>query len=407
MKKYFPIFKNNPKLIYLDSAATSQIPNITINALKKYYSYYHSNVHKGIHTLSEKSTQLLEKTRKEIKKLLNARFEKECIFVKSTTEAINLLAYCLNEYLQLKKTDIILITVAEHHANFLPWKLLAERTECILKIVPVKKNGTINLKQLKKELNKNVKIFSITHVSNVLGIINPIEKIIKLTKQYNIITIIDGAQSIQHLQIDVQKINCDFFVFSSHKLYGPTGVGILYGKLNILEKLPPYQTGGNMILTIDDHDKFIYNEIPYKFEAGTPNIASIIAFAKSIYFIKKYKNKIINNEKNLLKYTLQNFKKIKTIKILGNNNYNEKNKVGIISFTHNKIHAHDFGTLLNSNGIAVRTGHLCCIPLLKYFKKTAVTRISLGLYNDIKDIKNFFSVLKKILQIFDKKNIKL
>ena len=291
VKKHFPIFKNNKKLIYLDSAATSQMPKDSIEMLKTYYSTMHSNVHRGIHNLSTKSTEMLEKTRLEVKNLINAKFIEECIFLKGTTEALNLLASCLKDYLKLTKNDIILTTITEHHANLIPWKFIANKTGCTLKLFPIQKNGIINLKKFKKELTKNVKILTITHVSNILGIINPIEKIIKLTKKYKTITIIDGAQSIQHLSIDVQKINCDFFVFSGHKMYGPTGVGILYGKIKLLQKLHPYQGGGGMIADIEKN-KYIFKEVPYKFETGTPDIAAIITFAKSIKFIKKIKKKI-------------------------------------------------------------------------------------------------------------------
>lgn len=398
LKQYFPLLKEkiyNKTIVYLDTAATSQLPKCSINAVHKYYLKKHANVNKGVHTLSELATKSMEKTRKIVQKFINAKYPEECIFVKNTTEALNLIAHTVSQT-YLKKGDGVLLTDMEHHASILPWRLLSTKYGYELYVLPVKKKtGVLDIEKLKNILNeKNIKVLNIVHVSNVLGTINPVENIIKLVQKKNIITIVDGAQSVQHLNINVQKINCDFFVFSGHKMYGPTGVGILYGKKNILENLPPYTSGGNMVLDITE-DTIIYNDLPHKFEAGTPPLASIAGLGETINFLKKHEKKIKKHEKLLVSYTLQKLKTIEGLSLLGN----AKNRVGIFSFTMSGKHPHDIGTLLNQHGIAVRTGHLCTLPLLKKYNTNAVTRVSLGMYTTYEDINKLHSTLLKINKI--------
>jgi cysteine desulfurase/selenocysteine lyase len=388
IKENFPIFKYNKKLVYLDTAATSHLPTCTIEAIIKYYKTTHSNINRGVHRLSEKATINVEETRRIIQKFINAEYTEECIFVKNTTEALNLIANCL-PVTHLKEGDGILITSMEHHANIIPWRLICSKYNYKLHIAPITENGILDVVKISTLLReKEIKLLSMTHVSNVLGTINPLETIINIAKKLNTIVVIDGAQAIQHLVIDVQKLNCDFYVFSGHKIYGPTGVGILYGKKKYLNAMPPYLGGGNMVLNILN-DKILYNDIPHKFEAGTPPIASIIGLGVSIKYFKKNQQTIIELEKELIKYTIQKLKTIDNLHLIGP----LTNRAGIFSFTLENKHPHDVGTILNLQDIAVRTGHLCAIPLLQRYKINAVTRASLGMYTTFEDIDKLHSAL--------------
>jgi cysteine desulfurase/selenocysteine lyase len=388
IKENFPIFKYNKKLVYLDTAATSHLPDCTIKAIVKYYKTIHSNINRSVHRLSEKTAYSVEETRKVIQKFINAEYAEECIFVKNTTEAINLIATCLPRA-HLKEGDSILITIMEHHANVIPWRLLCSNYNYKLHIAPTTENGTINITKISTLLTKEkIKLLSITHVSNVLGTINPLETIINIAKKLDIIVIVDGAQAVQHMVIDVQKLNCDFYVFSGHKIYGPTGVGVLYGKKKYLNVMPPYLGGGNMLLNITSN-KILYNELPYKFEAGTPPIASILGLGVSIKYFKKNQQTVMELEKNLIKYTIQKLKTIENLHLLGP----LTTRAGIFSFTLENKHPHDIGTILNQHDIAVRTGHLCAIPLLRRYKINAVTRASLGMYTTFEDIDKLHAAL--------------
>ena len=391
----FPILNkkiNNNKLVYFDNAAPTQKPIQVIESINKYYSEYNANIHRGIHTLAEKATQEYEKTRKTVSKFINSRSEKEVIFTRGTTEGINLIASSFVKNF-IKKGDEIIISEMEHHSNIVPWQMICEENEIILKTINVFENGEIDLDNFKELISNKTKFLSIVHTSNTLGTVNPIKEMIEICKKNNINTMIDGAQASAHSKIDVQDLNCDFFVLSAHKMYGPTGVGIVYGKEEILEKMPPYMGGGEMIKDVN-FKKTTYNELPYKFEAGTPNIGDVIGFNEALSFINNIGlDNISLYEKELKNYASNSFNKIEGINIIGNS----KNKIGIFSFTMDKIHYYDLGLLLDSKGIAIRTGHHCTQPLMDKFNLEGTARVSLAIYNTKKEIDYFVEKLKQLI----------
>ena len=391
----FPILKsriNNHQLVYFDNAATTQKPKKVINAINEYYSEYNANIHRGIHTLAEKATNEYEKTRKSISQFINSKSEKEIIFTRGTTEGINLIASSFVKNF-LKKEDEIIISEMEHHSNIVPWQMICEENGIVLKTINVLENGEIDLDNFKELINDKTKFLSIVHTSNTLGTVNPIKQIIEICKKNNITTMIDGAQASAHSKINVQDLNCDFFVLSAHKMYGPTGVGIVYGKEEILEKMPPYMGGGEMIKEVN-FQKTTYNELPYKFEAGTPNIGDVIGFNKALSFINDIGfDNISSYEKKLKDYASNLLNKIDGLKILGNS----KNKIGIFSFTLNKVHYYDLGLLLDSKGIAIRTGHHCTQPLMDKFNLEGTARVSLAIYNTKEEIDYFVEKIKKLI----------
>ncbi len=391
----FPILNkkiNNNQLVYFDNAATTQKPIQVIESINKYYSEYNANIHRGIHTLAEKATQEYEKTRKTVSKFINSRSEKEVIFTRGTTEGINLIAYSFVKNF-IKKGDEIIISEMEHHSNIVPWQMICEENGIILKTINVFENGEIDLDNFKELISNKTKFLSIVHTSNTLGTVNPIKEIIEICKKNNIKTMIDGAQASAHSKIDVQDLNCDFFVLSAHKMYGPTGVGIVYGKEEILEKMPPYMGGGEMIKDVN-FKKTTYNELPYKFEAGTPNIGDVIGFNEALSFINNIGlDNISLYEKELKNYASNSFNKIEGINIIGNS----KNKIGIFSFTMDKIHYYDLGLLLDSKGIAIRTGHHCTQPLMDKFNLEGTARVSLAIYNTKNEIDYFVEKLKQLI----------
>ena len=391
----FPILNkkiNNNKLVYFDTAATTQKPIQVIESINKYYSEYNANIHRGIHTLAEKATQEYEKTRKTVSKFINSRSEKEVIFTRGTTEGINLIASSFVKNF-IKKGDEIIISEMEHHSNIVPWQMICEENGIILKTINVFENGEIDLDNFKELISNKTKFLSIVHTSNTLGTVNPIKEMIEICKKNNINTMIDGAQASAHSKIDVQDLNCDFFVLSAHKMYGPTGVGIVYGKEEILEKMPPYMGGGEMIKDVN-FKKTTYNELPYKFEAGTPNIGDVIGFNEALSFINNIGlDNISLYEKELKNYASNSFNKIEGINIIGNS----KNKIGIFSFTMDKIHYYDLGLLLDSKGIAIRTGHHCTQPLMDKFNLEGTARVSLAIYNTKNEIDYFVEKLKQLI----------
>ena len=395
IRDQFPILNkkiNNNQLVYFDNAATTQKPRQVIEAINKYYSEYNANIHRGIHTLAEKATQEYEKTRKTVSKFINSRSEKEVIFTRGTTEGINLIASSFVKKF-IKKGDEIIISEMEHHSNIVPWRMICEENGIILKTINVFENGEIDLDNFKELISNKTKFLSIVHTSNTLGTINPIKEMIEICKKNNINTMIDGAQASAHSKIDVQDLNCDFFVLSAHKMYGPTGVGIVYGKEEILEKMPPYMGGGEMIKDVN-FKKTTYNELPYKFEAGTPNIGDVIGFNEALSFINNIGlDNISLYEKELKNYASNLFNKIEGINIIGNS----KNKIGIFSFTMNKIHYYDLGLLLDSKGIAIRTGHHCTQPLMDKFNLEGTARVSLAIYNTKNEIDYFVEKLKQLI----------
>ena len=395
IRDQFPILNkkiNNHQLVYFDNAATTQKPKKVINAINEYYSEYNANIHRGIHTLAEKATNEYEKTRKSVSQFINSKSEKEIIFTRGTTEGINLIASSFVKNF-LKKEDEIIISEMEHHSNIVPWQMICEENGIVLKTINVLENGEIDLDNFKELINDKTKFLSIVHTSNTLGTVNPIKQLIEICKKNNITTMVDGAQASAHSKINVQDLNCDFFVLSAHKMYGPTGVGIVYGKEEILEKMPPYMGGGEMIKEVN-FQKTTYNELPYKFEAGTPNIGDVIGFNKALSFINDIGfDNISSYEKKLKDYASNSLNKIDGLKILGNS----KNKIGIFSFTLKKVHYYDLGLLLDSKGIAIRTGHHCTQPLMDKFNLEGTARVSLAIYNTKEEIDYFVEKIKKLI----------
>ena len=395
IRKDFPILNkkvNNNKLVYFDNAATTQKPNIVIDSLSNYYRNYNSNIHRGVHTLAEKATQEFEETRSFVKDFINAKSENEIIFTRGATEGINLISssYCRGF---LKKGDEIIISEMEHHSNIVPWQMISKEMGLKLKTISITKSGEIDLNNLKSLLNNKTKFLSIVFISNTLGTINPIKKIIKICRNYDIKCLIDGAQASAHTIVDVQELDCDFYVFSAHKMYGPTGVGVVYGKENILEKMPPYMGGGEMIKDVSFKETS-FNKLPYKFEAGTPNIGDVIGFKESINYINNIGRDIIEDYENTLRdYTKNKLQKVDGLNIVGTAN----NKIGIFSFTIDKVHYFDLGLLLDAKGIAIRTGHHCTQPLMEKYHLDGTARLSLALYNTKDEVDYFIESLNKII----------
>ena len=391
VRENFPILDqdvNGSKLIYFDNAASTQKPSRVIKSIKQYYESDHSNVHRGVHSLSIRATESYEKSRRVISSYINAKHEHEVIHTKGTTEAINLVAQSISD--QIKENDEILISAMEHHSNIVPWQELCKRTGACLKVIPINKAGEINLDEMNRLISSKTRIISITHVSNTLGTINPIKKIINLAKSVDALTLIDGAQAAAHMRIDVQDIDCDFYVFSGHKLYGPTGTGVLYGKEEILNSLNPYQYGGEMILKVT-FDETTYNSLPHKFEAGTPNIAGAIGLMHAIEYLKEIDfDSAIDHEMTVHDYALKQLKLLPNLKIVGA----AKDKSSIISFTIGELHPHDVGTILNQKAVAVRTGHHCTMPLMDFYQIPGTIRASFSFYNSKEEVDVLISALE-------------
>jgi cysteine desulfurase/selenocysteine lyase len=391
IRKDFPILDqeiNGAPLIYFDNAASTQKPTAVINAIKSYYENDHSNVHRGVHSLSIRATELYEASRKKVTDYINANNSNEIIFTKGTTDSINLVAHSLTN--SIKQSDEIVITTMEHHSNIVPWQELCKRTGASLKIAPIDNNGELMIEELEKLLCKNTKILALTHTSNTLGTINPIKEIITMAHHLNIKVLIDGAQAIGHQNIDVQDLDCDFYAFSGHKLYGPTGIGVLYGKEDLLNELEPYQFGGEMILKVT-FDETTYNSLPYKFEAGTPNIAGAIGLEKAIGYLESVNlNACVKQETAVTKYALKQLKDFSNIKLIGNSD----NRSSIISFTIENIHPHDIGTILNQKGIAMRTGHHCTMPLMDFYNIPGTIRASFSFYNTENEVDEMVAALQ-------------
>jgi cysteine desulfurase/selenocysteine lyase len=393
----FPILHRKVKgkdLVYFDNAATSQKPTAVIEALTHYYSHYNANIHRGLHTLADEATAAFEASRLAVQHFIHAKQYEEIIFTKGTTESINLVAHSWgNAYLQ--KGDEIIISSLEHHANIVPWQLIAEKKGAALKVIPIDAEGRIDMNAFQQLLSPKTKMVSIVHASNALGVINPVEEIIRLAHQQGAVVLIDGAQSAVHLDIDVQALDCDFFVFSGHKIYGPTGVGILYGKKELLEAMPPYQGGGEMIKEVN-FEKSTFNELPFKFEAGTPNIADVIVLKSAIDFIQDIgKTNIRKHEDDLLEYATVNLRDIPYLHIKGD----VEHKVSVVSFVIDGVHPQDLAILLDNQGIAVRTGHHCAQPLMKCLGVVGTTRASFAAYNTKEEIDVFIAALNKSINM--------
>ena len=396
IRSQFPILTqkiNGRDLIYFDNAATSQKPSVVIDKIKNYYEKENANIHRGVHSLSQEATAAYEQARHKISSYLNAKSDSEIIFTKGTTDGINLIASSFGEL--LNPEDEIIISAMEHHSNIVPWQLLESRKKIKIKVVPIHKTGEIDLEAFENLLNEKTKLVSITHISNSLGIINPIKEIIRKSHVVGAKVLIDGAQSVQHEKIDLQELNCDFFVFSGHKVYGPTGVGVLYGKSELLNIMPPYQGGGDMIEKVS-FEKTTFNVLPFKFEAGTPNIVGGIALGTAFDFIDSLNFEQCQvHELELLRYAEAQLNAIPTIKIFGTS----KNKTSVISFNVGDIHPFDIGTLLDKQGVAVRTGHHCTQPIMDFYQIPGTIRVSFGIYNTKDEIDLFVAALIKSIQI--------
>lgn len=400
LKKKFPILNrkiDGKKLVYLDNAATSQKPKIVINALKKYYETSNANVNRGLYALSEESTAAYENCRETVAKFINAESDREIIFTRNCTESINLVSYSWGEK-YIKQGDEIIVSELEHHANLVPWQALCKKKKARLKVIPLKKDYTLDFPAFKKLLSKKTKLLALTGMSNVLGTIPPIKKYIDEAHKHGTKVLIDGAQLITHSKVDMRKLDCDFFAFSAHKLFGPTGVGILYGKSELLTEMPPFQYGGDMIRYVGQYES-TYNDIPWKFEAGTPNIADVIAFEKALKFIEKIGHKNIETyEKNLLSYAKKVFARHKEVQILSPKNIKECGPV--LSIAVRNIHPHDIAAIFNENNVCIRAGHHCAHPLMKVLGVVATARLSFSIYNTREDIDDAEKALQRTLSTF-------
>ena len=397
IREDFPIFRNK-NLVYLDNASTTQKPTEVIKKINCFYERINSNVHRGNYDIAETATFEYENSRNEIAKFLNCS-SNEVIFTKGTTESINLVANSLSDFL-FQKGDEIIISEMEHHSNIIPWQLLSEKRKITIKYIPMSSQGTLEIEKLPKMISEKTKLISITHMSNLLGIINPIEDIISIAKKNNILTLIDAAQSISHLKIDVKKLNCDFLVFSGHKILGPTGVGILFGKNELLNKMPPFLGGGHMIKEVS-MEKSTWGDAPFKFEAGTPNIAPAIGLGEAIKYFKSFHNKKSYKYLNeLTHYLLEKLIQIPNITLYPSVEF-QKNKGPIIAFDIKGIHPFDLAKLLSTKGICIRSGHHCTQPLLKKFNIKSLNRISLYYYNTKEEIDFFYKSILKVIKVLN------
>jgi len=394
----FPILKQEiygKPLVYFDNGATTQKPQVVIDEELKIYSHENSNIHRGVHFLSEQLTQRFEDARKIVQNFINAHHEHEIIFTSGTTQSINTVAYSFGERF-ISDEDEIIISTLEHHSNIVPWQLLCERKNAKLKVIPINDKGEIRIEDFQELITKKTKIIAITHVSNALGTVNDIKKIIEIAHHHNIPVLVDGAQSIQHGRIDVQDLDCDFFVFSGHKLYGPTGIGVLYGKEKWLNKMPPFLSGGEMIKKVT-FEKTSFNELPFKFEAGTPNYVGAIGMAKAIEYIESIGiEKIAAYEKELLAYATEKLTSIKGLRIIGT----AEKKASLISFVLENIHHYDAGMIIDKLGIAVRTGHHCAEPVMNRFNIEGTIRASFSFYNTKEEIDKLYNALLTVKQMF-------
>ncbi|WP_459819020.1 aminotransferase class V-fold PLP-dependent enzyme [Galenea microaerophila] len=396
-REQFPILQqteNGQPLVYLDSGATSQKPLSVIDAITRYYTEQNANVHRGVYGLSERATTLYEGARETARQFINASSTKEIVFVRGTTEAINLVAFSWARTF-LEAGDEVLITEMEHHSNIVPWQLLRDQFGIHLKVLPMNDRGEVCIEAMKGMMTPRTKLVSVVHMSNALGTINPVKEMAEVAHQFGAKILVDGAQSVPHMPIDVQQMDCDFFAFSGHKMYGPTGIGVLYAKEAILESMPPYQGGGDMIYSVT-FDKTEYNVLPYKFEAGTPNIAGAIGLAAAMEFMNQVgRERIAVYEQALLDYATQKLSAIEGLRIIGE----AEQKGGVISFVIEGAHPHDLATLMDQDGIAVRASHHCAMPVMQHFNVPATVRASLGLYNNRQDIDRMVEAIEEALEM--------
>ena len=398
VRRDFPILAqrvNGRPLAYLDNSASSQHPEAVIDSIGRYYRESHANVHRGVHTLSQRATEAYEGAREKVRRFINARSVREIVFVRGTTEGINLVAQSYGRA-NFKRGDEIVLTWLEHHANIVPWQMLASELGVILRVVPIDERGMVDADAFEKFLGPRTRLVAFAHVSNALGTVLPIERLIAAARARGIPSLIDGAQAIPHLKIDVQALDCDFYAFSGHKMFAPTGIGVLYGREALLEAMPPWQGGGDMILTVS-FTQTTYNALPYKFEAGTPNIADTVGLGAAIDYLGRLDWKAVTAyEEELLEYATRRVSAIPGIRLIGT----ADRKVSVLSFVMDGVHAHDLGTILDADGIAVRTGHHCAMPVMEYFKVPATARASFAFYNTFEEADRLAAALARAREVF-------
>jgi cysteine desulfurase/selenocysteine lyase len=398
VRRDFPILDrtvNGRPLVYLDSGASSQRPVAVLRAVEEYETHSHANIHRGVHALSQAATEAFEGARERVRRYINARSTKEIIFVRGTTEAINLVAQSFARP-RFKAGDEIIVTALEHHANIVPWQMVCEQTGCTLKVAPINKRGELLFDEYVKLLSPRTKLVAIAHVSNALGSILPVKRIVDAAHAQGAVVLVDGAQAVPHAHVDVRALGCDFYAFSGHKLYGPTGIGVLYGREELLESMPPWQGGGDMILTVS-FEKTTYSGLPAKFEAGTPNISGAIGLAAAMDYVESLGlDAIAAHEHRLVELATAELQKIPGVQIVGT----AANKASIVSFTLDGVHPHDLGTILDHEGVAVRTGHHCAMPLMTFLGLPATARASFGVYNTEQDVRSLVAALGKAREVF-------
>ncbi|HEU4601062.1 MAG TPA: cysteine desulfurase [Steroidobacteraceae bacterium] len=392
IRRDFPILHqeiNGKPLVYLDNAASSQRPRAVIDAIARYYEHDHANIHRGVHTLSQRATDQYEAARESVRKFINARSAKEIVFVRGTTEAVNLVAQSFSRP-KLQPGDEILISGLEHHANIVPWQLVCEQTGARLKVIPITQAGEVDEVAFQELLGPRTRLLAIAHVSNALGTVVPVKRFIAAAKKLGVPTLLDGAQSVPHSRIDVQDLDCDFFCFSGHKMLGPTGIGVLYGREALLQAMPPWQGGGDMILSVT-FEKTTFNQLPWKFEAGTPNISGTIGLGAAIDYLESLgMDQIAAYENELLQYATERLSAVTGLRIIGT----AKDKASVVSFTLQGVHPHDIGTFLDTEGVAIRTGHHCAMPVMDFFRIPATARASFAFYNTFEEIDRLVDALE-------------
>ncbi len=382
-------------IVYLDNAATTQKPTAVVAALQHYYTECTSNVHRGVYYLSEQATQLYEEARRTVQRFLGAAEAAEIVFVRGTTEAINLVAHCLGRT-RIRPGSEILLTYMEHHSNIVPWQLVAEQTGARLRVLPITPDGELMLEAYPELLTERTAVVAVVHVSNSLGTINPVAELIQIAHERGIPVLVDGAQAVAHMPVDVQQLDCDFYAFSGHKIYGPTGIGVLYAKRHWLEEFPPYQGGGDMIRRVT-FERTLYNDVPYKFEAGTPNIAGAIGLKAALEYVQQCGlERIAAHEHELLRYATERLQELPGVRLIGT----AQRKAAIISFVIEGVHPHDVGTILDREGIAIRVGHHCTQPVMEFFGVPATSRVSFGLYNTFEEVDQLVEALWKVIRLF-------
>jgi cysteine desulfurase/selenocysteine lyase len=398
IRQDFPILGEKVRgkpLVYLDNAATSQKPQVVIDTVHRFLSTYNSNVHRGVHQLSERATEAYEQARQKVQRFINAAESREIIFVRGTTEAINLVAQSYGRE-RIRAGDEIVISGMEHHSNIVPWQILCEQTGAVLRVVPINDDGELLLDEYVTLLTPRTRLVSVAHVSNALGTINPVREIIRLARRQGVPVLVDGAQAVPHLKVDVRDLDCDFYAFSGHKVFGPTGIGVLYGRARLLEAMPPYQGGGDMIKSVT-FEKTVYNDLPYKFEAGTPHIGGVIGLGAAADYLEGVGlDRVAAYEHELLGYATEALSAIPAVRIIGT----AKEKASVLSFVVDGVHAHDIGTVLDHEGIAIRAGHHCAMPVMQRFGVPATARASLAFYNTREEIDALVRGIHKVIEMF-------